>query len=189
MSTQSGHNKSEKTVCVEFRNLFISYPLTLNYTYLCTQIKRADRATFLGVVFDSLLSFDLHIDALCSRLNKLVYLFLNLRNSLTKQHLVTVYYGIVHSILSYNIIIWGHSIELNSVFMCQKRILRIIFGLRRLDSCQPVFKSAEILTVFSTYVYKLLTYIFDRRNSIDKQIDIVTPPDRGTTYSSHPLTI
>ena len=94
-----------KTICVEFRNRFNLSPLNLKYCYGHTQIETADRATSLGVVFDSLLDFSLQIDSVCSRLNKLVYLFLKLRNTLTIQQLLTVYYGMVQSVISYNEVI------------------------------------------------------------------------------------
>lgn len=157
----------KKTVCVEFRSIFSSAPLSITYSHRGALISTSDRASFLGVAFDTFLDFSLHIDSLCNRLNKLTYLFFSLRSSLPLGLLLNVYHGLVHSVLSYSIVIWGHSAEAQRVFVAQKRILRAIFGLRPLDSCRQVFRDNKILTVFCTYAFKLLVHIFDHRGNLE----------------------
>ena len=56
----------------------------------------------------------------------------------------------------------------------KKTIIRIITNTRPRDSCREVFKSMEILTLYSQYIYSLVLYtvnnkhLFDTNNEIHK---------------------
>jgi hypothetical protein len=69
-----------------------------------------------------------------------------------------IYFAQILSIISYGIIFWGSSSHANNVFMLQKKIIRIITNTRPRDSCRGVFKSMEIMTLYSQYIYSLVLY-------------------------------
>jgi len=43
------------------------------------------------------------------------------------------------------------------VFILQKRIIRIITNTKPRDSCREVFKNMEIMTLYSQYIYSLIS--------------------------------
>lgn len=114
---------------------------------------------FLGVYLDEHLTWYKHIDHVCGKLNSAYYAILKLKPCLQTNYLVNVYYGLVHSILSYNTILWGNSTDSKRAFIQQKRVLRLIFNLKSDESCKPVFESERILPLPCIYIYECAMYI------------------------------
>jgi hypothetical protein len=50
-----------------------------------------------------------------------------------------VYFSYVHSLLTYDIICWGTSSHVKSVFKIQKQIIKIMTNSRSKDSCHDLF--------------------------------------------------
>jgi len=79
----------------------------------------------------------------------------------------TLYYKLWYNFL-------GRSSSANKVFIFHKKIIRIITNIRPRDSCKEVFKSMEIMTLYSQYIYSLVLYtinnkhLFDANNEIHK---------------------
>jgi hypothetical protein len=99
------------------------------------------------------------VNYVVKRLNSSFYALLQLKKTFDSKSLLDVYYAMVHSVLSYNVVLWGDSTETVRVFVAQKRILRLIFELKRVDSCRPLFKENKILTFPSIYIYGCITHI------------------------------
>lgn len=161
----------EKTVCVLFkarsRNIYKNVNIFLNGNHLnlYTETK------FLGVILDENLSWTRHIDQLCSKLSQSCFAISMLTNSLDRKSLINVYYALFYSKISYNIIAWGQSVDLQRVFVMQKRVLRIIFHMGYRDSCRDTFRNNKLLTVTSIYLYKLFIYIFSVKNNLPAHRD------------------
>jgi len=102
------------------------------------------------------------------------YALRNIKHIVPIDTLSVIYFAHIHSIISYSIIFWGSSSHSNKVFILQKKIIRIITNTRPRDSCREVFKSMEIMTLYSQYIYSLVLYainnkhIFDTNNEIHK---------------------
>jgi len=98
----------------------------------------------------------------------------NLKHIVPIDTLRVIYFTHIHSTISYGIIFWGSPSHANKVFILQKKIIRIINNTRRRDSCREVFKSMEIITLYSRYIYSLVLYtinnkhLFDTNNEIHK---------------------
>ena len=75
----------------------------------------------------------------------------------------TVYFSYFHTLLYYGIIFWGNSRLSTNVFKIQKRIIRIITNKGKRDSCRQPFKTLQILTVPSQYIYSLLVFLIKNR--------------------------
>jgi len=56
---------------------------------------------------------------------------------------------------------WGNSHYSNIIFRLQKRIIRIIVGIRGRDSCREHFKKLKILPLQSQYILSLLLFVVD----------------------------
>src|SRR5699024_3103264 len=101
--------------------------------------------TFLGVVIDPQLTWQNHIDKVATKLCKTVYLLRNLRNQISDCLHLTVYYALFHSVLSYAVLVWGHSSHAQRLFAIQRRALRIVDGLGYRDDVKQSFVKHKIL--------------------------------------------
>ena len=83
--------------------------------------------------------------------NKNIYVFGCIENDLLCS---------VHSVMSYGIIFWGNSHFSDCTFKVQKRIIRVISGSERRDSCRDLYRKFQILPL--PYLYRC-----NRRNGPD----------------------
>jgi hypothetical protein len=86
------------------------------------------------------------------------YALRNIKHIVPIDTLSVIYFAHIHSIISYAIIFWGSSSYANNIFMLQKKIIRIITNTRPRNSCREVFKSMEIMMLYSQYIYSLVLY-------------------------------
>lgn len=119
---------------------------------------------YLGILLDNKMNFKPHIDDLCSKLNKACYQLRQLRKKVDLKTLLLIYHANFFSIMRYGIIVWGASSFSNKAFLVQKRAIRVIFGLKRTDSCVPYFKKYKLLTLPAVYILELMKF-FDKRRS------------------------
>ena len=82
-----------------------------------------------------------------------------LRNSLSIDSLLIVYYGQIHSHLNYGIILWGNHPSAHSLFVLQKRAVRLIYGASSRSHCRPLFILYGILTLPSMFVLVCRLYV------------------------------
>lgn len=136
--------------------------------YLNENILSAERTKFLGIHIDSNLKWSTHIDAICKKLSGSYFALSRVRNSLPLRSILNIYYSLVYSHLSYNILLWGNSSEISRVFVLQKRILRMIFNIEPRSSCRPVFIENGLLTVASIFILKCLVYTKENENKFTK---------------------
>ena len=83
-----------------------------------------------------------------------------------------VYYSYFYSIMTYGLIFWGNSHHSSTIFRMQKRIIRIMMGIRSRDSCRDYFKRLKILPLQSQYLLSLLLFVVDNRNQFKANIKI-----------------
>ena len=95
----------QKTVLINFYNKIEKsstfHPIIQNHT-----LKPIKSTKFLGLIIDSQMSWDLHIDFISKKLNKAYYIIKNLKNKLEPVSLMSVYYANFYSVISYNITVW-----------------------------------------------------------------------------------
>lgn len=147
-----------KTKCIEFRNKRRK-AINLQIKFNNVVIELSKEAKLLGMIFDTHLDWSYHIEELCSRIGRNLFALRSLKNSLGIPALMTAYYANIHSLISYGVVLWGQSSDVDRVLVLQKRAIRIIFDLPYLASCRELFRRHRILTVTSVYIYKLLVYI------------------------------
>ncbi|KAJ8953342.1 hypothetical protein NQ317_012114 [Molorchus minor] len=65
----------------------------------------------LGTHLDDKLSWSQHIEHVCTKLNKAYFALLHLKNVLGEAGLISVYYALAYTHISYNIIAWGSATD------------------------------------------------------------------------------
>lgn len=129
-----------------------------------TLLEPAHSVTFLGIIFDDMLTFRPHCLRLVKAVNSGCYLLRSLRRVLDVSDLLACYFAEIHSRLSYGIAVWGCCSDLHEVFLAQKRVIRCIAGVSPRYSCRGLFRRYGILPVPSVYIYELLLYVFRNKN-------------------------
>jgi hypothetical protein len=95
---------------------------------------------FLGLTFDTSLTWKCHIGGLTSRLNKACYAIRSIKPFMSIDVLRSIYFLYVHSIISYGIIFLGNLSHSEEIIKIQKRIIRIIMNSSKNASCQQILK-------------------------------------------------
>ena len=111
---------------------------------------------FLGLMLDSTLSWKTHINIILPKLSLASLALRVVKPFLSQDSLKMVYYSYFHSIMTYGLIFWGNSHHSNIIFRLQKRIVRIILGIRGRDSCREYFKKLRMLPLQYQYTLSLL---------------------------------
>jgi Reverse transcriptase (RNA-dependent DNA polymerase) len=179
--------------------------MELNEMITCEgkEIEIANSAKLLGIIVDQNISWNEHINKLCKKLGRSVYALRILKNIVSKNVIIQIYYAYFHSILSYGIELWGNAAAYltNRVFRLQKKVIRIIENLRPLDSCREVFKALGILPLPALYIYKTVIFLkqnpqyflgntkthrYDTRNKglYDVECHRTTAREKGLHYSA-----
>lgn len=112
----------------------------------------------LGFHIDSKLNWSLHISNVCKKVSRVSYLLWKLKDFVSFNYLRVTYFGLFQSHISYGLIIWGHSSQVSSLLLLQKKCLRTLAGVGPLISCRPLFTSFKILTIVNLYIYNVLLY-------------------------------
>jgi len=114
----------DKTTFMQFSSN-ISYRSTVNTHSIDCKINLTNSIKFLGIIIESSLIWEKHIDHINSKLNSLGYIVCSLRSVLSLKIIKQIYTSYVHSVLNYGIIFWGNSSYSRTIVITQKRIVRI----------------------------------------------------------------
>ncbi|CAK1587000.1 unnamed protein product [Parnassius mnemosyne] len=104
--------------------------------------------------------------AITDTISSASYALRTLREELTIDQLLNVYYALVESKLRYSIKFWGNSYKYNmkKAFTAQKRAIRAMVCVPPWESCKEYFKKLKVLTAPSVYVLILLTDVIKNRH-------------------------
>ena len=154
----------DKTKYILFTNkkLESCLPLFLNFDI----IKQCDYHKVLGLTLDSKLSFKVHVQEVCKKLARSISLLYNLKDFMPLKVLLTIYYSHVYPHLSYCLPIWGSTYPtyLQSIFLLQKRAIRLITKSPFLEHTSPLFKSTNVLKFFDLVKLELASFMFRNNN-------------------------
>ena len=138
--------------------------IEIQSTITNTLITNINCSKFLGINIDSSLSWKNHLTLLSVRLSKACFAIRAIKPFMSLDTIKTIYHSYVHSILKYGIIFWGNAPFSKNIFKIQKRIIRIMSGSGKYDSCRELFKKLQILPLQSEYIFSLLLFVIKNKN-------------------------
>ena len=118
-------------------------------------IQEVSTVKYLGVTFDSNLTWKNHVNELCLKLLKTVGIFSKLRYYVNVDILIMLYYSLIYPFLTYGIQVWG--LTKNQVTTLQKRVVRIMTFSDPRSHSGPLLKSLRLLK-FSDIILFILKF-------------------------------
>ena len=111
------------------------------------------------------------------KISRSVGIIYRLRGYLLKSNLIQLYHSLVYPYLTYCNVSWGHtySVHLQSLYVLQKRCVRLINGAHFLSPSNPLFMESRLLKLEDINKLQLGRYIF-------KNPDIVQEFQRFHAY-------
>lgn len=137
----------------------------------CLTLSMVPNIKYLGVIIDEHLNWRAHIEALCTRIRRLIYAFKELRHSANSEILTLVYFSLCQSIITYCIPVWGGTFKtaMISVERAQRAVLKVMLFKPRDYPTDKLYSDAAVLTVRKLYI---LRSILRRHSSLplDKKL-------------------
>lgn len=189
-----------KTKIIQFRP-YQKAPLTIDFTYKDINIESVNNFTLLGIDIDTNINWKAHVEKIALKLSRFTYALWELKKSTNEKTAVTAYYAYAYAWLSYGVIVWGNSSQVDSLLILQKKCIRIIKHLKNTDSCKPYFKSLEILTLPSIYILETAKFVrrypsfYTREGDQQRRFPtrypnrLILPKSKMEMYRSSPLTM
>lgn len=141
---------------------------------------------FLGVHIDGKLTWETHIDYICGRISRVIYLLKQLKNHVPEKYVRSAYFSFFQSVILYGILIWGNSSHVNKILLLQKKIVRILTNSHWLAHCRPLFIDYKIMTVVNLYIYTVLLYVKENHHNLQLRHDIHSYNTRGMNQINIP---
>ncbi|KAI5715828.1 hypothetical protein M8J77_023161 [Diaphorina citri] len=142
--------------------LLLNQSKTQNIMFSLRPIHLSDNPShvrLLGFLMDPHFNWQEHIFSLSQRLASRLFLLNRLKNEVSPSTLLSAYYGLFHSILSYGLLLWGHSSYSHQIFVLQKKAIRILDKLPYNSHAKPSFIKLGILTLPSLYILQCAMHV------------------------------
>ena len=122
----------------------------------------------LGVLLDEYLSFDHHINMLCNKISKSLYIINRVKNLLPRKSLCTLYFSLVHTHLNYCASIFGCATKtkLKPLVVKQKQAIRVITNSQYRAHTNPLFKELNIMPLNELIVFSQLKFMYKFKNNM-----------------------
>ena len=133
-----------------------------------SNIQEVDNAKFLGIIIDNKLNWLEHIKCISRKIVKGTGIIIKSRKSFETETLFNLYNALIFPHISYCIHVWGNtaSVHLHRLYVRQKKIIRIIYGVRPRTHTEPLYKALHNLNIdqvsdYSTalFMYKLMNHM------------------------------
>ena len=121
-------------------------PWKLNIKIDGKKIEPSTHVKYLGVLLDSHLEWNYHVDELSTKLSRAVGMLAKIRHYVSKETLNMIYYGIFSSLLHYGSQNWGQSDNvISKMEKLQNKALRVMNFESPRASANPLYNKCEIL--------------------------------------------
>ena len=122
---------------------------------------------FLGVFIDSKLNFEYHIKYIRKKIAFSLFAINRAKKYLNEKALKTLYISLIHSNLTYCLIIWSSCklSTLNPLIKLQKKAIRIISNANYNAHTEKLFKKHEILPLNELAIYSKILFMYDFINN------------------------
>ena len=117
-------------------------------------ISQTDSTKFLGLHLDTHITWKTHIDSICNKISKILGILYKIRYFIPQPALLSLYYTLIYSQISYCNILWGNTFPSysNKLFILQKKAIRIISFSDYSAHAEP------ILNNFISFRYMMCSY-------------------------------
>lgn len=132
---------------------------------------KSEPVRLLGVFLDTGLCWSAQIDSLCAKLSTQIFVMRQLRSCLSSSTMKIVYFALVHSLLSYAIVLWGNASTSFKIFRLQKSAVRIIDSAPYGTHCKPLFRKYGILPLPSLFIFESLLLTHKNLNILSSHAD------------------
>ena len=111
------------------------------------KIEKTDNYTYLGIIIDEKMNWQLQINKLCSKLSNVCGVISKARHYLDRPSLMLIYNSLFDSRLRYGILAWGTASEqhLQKLRVLQNRVIRFITFSSFRTSVAPLYSVLKIL--------------------------------------------
>ena len=119
-------------------------------------LKLADTVKCLGVFIDNQLSWKPHIAYVTNKVNKVLGVMCKIRRYLPVSAMKTIYFALVHSVMSYCLEIWSCAFPtlLEPLTRAQNKILRVILKEPSRSHSLPLYKKLNIFPLKSEITFR-----------------------------------
>ena len=126
------------------------------------KIEQTAKTKFLGVIIDSQLTWKYHINYICGKIARGIGIIIKARKLLNQETLVTLYYSFIYPYMQYCNHVWGNTCitYLKKIHVLQKRIVRVLAGVKPREHSEPLFKKLNLLSIFQINVYAIGKFMY-----------------------------
>ena len=139
--------------------------------YRDEEIKRVYDIKFLGAFIDDKLSWNSHVNHICSTISKSIGVLYKLQ-FLPQNILKMLYYSFVSVHIKYCSIVWGFTTKKNidRIHKLQKRSIRLITNSSYLAPSKPLFLKMKILPVQEFISLESMIFMFKVSNNVLSEV-------------------
>ena len=127
------------------------------------EIERVETFRYLGILIDSKLKFNKHLNEVCGKLSKLAGISFKISPSLDFISAKNFYFSFVYSLISYGIEAWGGALLLFTTDRLQKLQDRIVNNLFKrhikFNNINGLYKKLNLLKSKEIYLYVSLKFV------------------------------
>ena len=130
------------------------------------EIEQVKHTKFLGLHIDNELSWKYHIEQVASKISRMTGIMAKARHYLSLKTLQTIYDTMVQPYLTYCNIVWTstYPTRLNSLFMIQKKIVKIMTFKNYSEQSRPLFVALKILNIYELNTYQMSLFMYSYFN-------------------------
>ena len=152
-------DKSSFTIFKSNRKSIPNLPDTIEFHD--QKIKRTSHIKFLGVTLDENLTWNCHINELCSKLKRLFHIFYNIRNLLLKDNIKTIYYALIYSRIKYGISVYGQACDtkLKRIQTLQNQLLKVLSSKNYRFSTDSLHNEFDLLKIKDIVKQEVITFV------------------------------
>ena len=155
-------------------------------------IEKVKCTKFLGIFINEELSQKCHINHISMKVSKMVGIMAKARHHLSLKLLFTLYDTMIDPYLTYCNVIWAntYSTRLSSIFMLQKKIVRIITFSNYTEELRRLFKPLKILDIYelNTYLTRIFMYQYYHSNLPPYFINFFVQNESTHSYNTRSAT-
>ena len=136
-------------------------PNNLEITINDQLLKQEYTIKYLGLILDCNLSWKDHISFVESKVKRSIGILSKLRYFVSLNTLRNLYYALIYPFLTYALIVWGctYPSTLQSLFILQKRSIRIITFSKYYEHTSMLFKSLNIIKLIDLVTFHVAVFM------------------------------